>query len=60
MLFGSNEFLFLFLPVVLVGFFLLKKKSGALVAQIWLTLASIVFYGLSDWRFVPLLLASIA
>jgi alginate O-acetyltransferase complex protein AlgI len=59
MLFGSNGFLFLFLPVVLVGFFVLKNRIGALAAQVWLTLASIVFYGLSDWRFVPLLLASI-
>jgi alginate O-acetyltransferase complex protein AlgI len=59
MLFGSNGFLFLFLPIVLIGFFALKNGIGALAAQIGLTLASIVFYGLSDWRFVPLLLASI-
>ena len=59
MLFGSNGFLFLFLPIVLIGFFALKNRVSALAAQIGLTLASIVFYGLSDWRFVPLLLASI-
>jgi alginate O-acetyltransferase complex protein AlgI len=60
MLFGSNEFLLLFLPAVLIGFFVLKDRGGPLAAQLWLTLSSIVFYGLTDWRFVPLLLASIA
>src|SRR5580765_822883 len=59
MVFGSNAFLFAFLPIVLLGFFVLKTRIGAWPAQIWLTLSSIVFYGLSGWRFVPLLLVSI-
>jgi len=60
MLFGSNEFLLLFLPAVLFAFFVLKNRAGPLAAQLWLTLSSLAFYGLAGWRFVPLLLASIA
>jgi alginate O-acetyltransferase complex protein AlgI len=59
MLFNSNEFLFVFLPIVLAGFSVLKNTAGPLPAQIWLTLSSIVFYGISNPQFVPLLLASI-
>lgn len=58
MLFGSNEFLLGFLPVVLTGFFVLKTWAGPAAAQIWLTAASLVFYGLGGWQWVPLLLAS--
>jgi alginate O-acetyltransferase complex protein AlgI len=60
MLFNSDAFLFLFLPAVLVGFFFLKNRIGAVPAQLWLALASVVFYGFSGWRFLPLLLAAIA
>jgi alginate O-acetyltransferase complex protein AlgI len=60
MLFGSNEFLLVFLPGVLLGFFILKNRAGPVAARVWLTASSILFYGLTDWRFVPLLLASVA
>ena len=47
MLFNSHEFLFVFLPVTLLGFYLLGRVSrqGAIL---WLILASLVFYGW--WR----------
>lgn len=58
MLFNSYLFLFLFLPVALGGYYLL----GALRlrwAALWLCLASFVFYGWWNPRFVVLLAASI-
>ena len=59
MLFNSYSFIVLFLPVVLLGYFALGRRSH-LVPVVWLTLASLVFYAFGGWQFVPLLLASIA
>jgi alginate O-acetyltransferase complex protein AlgI len=59
MLFNSYPFIFLFLPIVLLGYFALGRK-GNLAPVIWLALASLVFYSFSNWQFVPLLLGSIA
>ena len=44
MLFNSAEFLFLFLPVVLVGFFTLFALLGRSAAIFWLIAASLYFY----------------
>jgi alginate O-acetyltransferase complex protein AlgI len=59
MLFNSYPFIFLFLPIVLLGYFALGRR-GDLAPVIWLALASLAFYSFSGWQFVPLLLASIA
>jgi alginate O-acetyltransferase complex protein AlgI len=59
MLFNSYPFIFLFLPVALTGYFMLGR-FGNLAAVIWLALASLAFYAVSNWQFVLLLLASIA
>jgi len=59
MLFNSYAFIFLFLPVVLLGYFALGRRSN-LAPVVWLALASLVFYAFGGWQFVPLLLASIA
>src|SRR5487761_2256219 len=59
MLFNSYPFIFLFLPVVLLGYFALGR-IGNLAPVIWLALASLVFYSVSNWQFVLLLLASVA
>ena len=58
MLFNSFAFIFMFLPIVLVGFFALARFSHRLAAG-WLTLASLVYYGWWDPGYVALLLASI-
>ena len=58
MLFNSFSFLFVFLPITLLGFFWLGRRSARLAAA-FLTLASIAFYGWWNWHFVWLLLASI-
>jgi alginate O-acetyltransferase complex protein AlgI len=59
MLFNSYSFIFLFLPVALLGYFVLGR-IGNLAPVIWLALASLAFYAVSNWQFVALLLASIA
>jgi alginate O-acetyltransferase complex protein AlgI len=57
MLFNSLAFIFLFLPVVLAGFFLLGRKSP-MAAAAWLTLASLFFYGWWNPLYVGLLVVS--
>jgi alginate O-acetyltransferase complex protein AlgI len=59
MLFNSYPFIFLFLPIALIGYFALGRFSR-LAPVIWLALASLAFYAVSNWQFVALLLASIA
>ena len=59
MLFNSYPFIFIFLPVVLAGYFA-ANRLGATAPVIWLALASLTFYSFSNWPFVALLLASIA
>ena len=58
MLFNSYAFIFVYLPVVFFGMFLLGHYSRTAAAA-WLAVASLVFYGLWDARFVTVLLASI-
>ena len=58
MLFNSAAFIFLYLPIVLLGTFLLARHRRQWVVG-WLALASFAFYAVWDWRFLPLLLASI-
>src|SRR3982075_987043 len=59
MLFNSYLFIFLFLPIALIGYFALGRL-GNLAPVMWLALASLVFYSVSNWEFVLLLLASVA
>ena len=59
MLFNSYAFIFLFLPIVLVGFFWFGRSSHTFAAA-WLTLASLFFYGFWNPAYVGLLLGSIA
>jgi len=55
MLFNSPEF-FVFLPIVLGIYFLLTTR----MQNAWLLLASYVFYGSWDWRFLGLIVISTA
>src|SRR6201989_1443328 len=59
MLFNSYPFIFVFLPIALAGYFWLGR-SGNLAPVWWLAVASLVFYAVGNWQFVPLLVASIA
>ena len=58
MLFNSNAFLFLFLPVTLLVFFALASRRGALALG-WLVAASFVFYGWWNPGYLVLLCTSI-
>ncbi|OSZ73280.1 MBOAT family protein [Hydrogenophaga sp. IBVHS1] len=58
MLFNSYTFLFFFLPVALGGFFLVGRYHTTAAAA-WLLGASLVFYGMWNVAYVPLLLGSI-
>jgi D-alanyl-lipoteichoic acid acyltransferase DltB (MBOAT superfamily) len=59
MVFHSYPFIFIFLPVVVAGFYLLARNGNRLPFT-WLTLASLCFYGSWDYRYLPILLASIS
>lgn len=58
MLFNSYQFIFLYLPTVFFGFFWIARSSHRLAA-LWLVVASLLFYGWWNPKFVSLLLASI-
>ncbi|NTW99864.1 MAG: MBOAT family protein [Geobacteraceae bacterium] len=53
MLFNSYEFLFLFMPLILLGYYVLFAQRGRLV---FLTVMSYIFYGWWDYRFCSLML----
>lgn len=54
MLINSLSFLVFFIIVVVV-YFVPVVRSKSLRQNLWLLFASYVFYGLTDWRMVPLL-----
>ncbi|HEX7455714.1 MAG TPA: MBOAT family protein, partial [Gallionella sp.] len=58
MLFNSYGFIFLYLPLVLLGFFQLGRINHTFAAC-WLALASLFFYGYWNPAYVGLLLGSI-
>ena len=58
MLFSSIEFLFLFLPIVLAGYYVLPFRFG--LKNAWLLAASLFFYAWGEPRFVFVMVASIA
>jgi D-alanyl-lipoteichoic acid acyltransferase DltB (MBOAT superfamily) len=58
MLFNSFAFIVGFLPIVLLGFFILGGTGRQRLAVIWLTLASLVFYGWWNPANIPLLVGS--
>ncbi|MDI3514103.1 MAG: alginate O-acetyltransferase complex protein AlgI [Rhodocyclaceae bacterium] len=57
MLFNSDEFLFLFLPITLAGYFWIARR-GHEPAIAWLVLASLFFYGWWQPIYLLLLLVS--
>src|SRR5215467_14760761 len=57
MLFQSQEFILLFLPVAVISYYCV---AGSAVAREWVFIAaSLVFYGWWDARFIPLLVGQI-
>lgn len=63
MLFNSFEFVFLFLPISLIGFFAISRRKENIEQQlpiVWLVFASLFFYGWWKPLNLPLILTSIA
>jgi D-alanyl-lipoteichoic acid acyltransferase DltB (MBOAT superfamily) len=59
MLFNSFEFIFLFLPVSVIGFHLLRGSGRRTLALDWLIVCSLLFYSWGNPRNLPVLLASL-
>jgi alginate O-acetyltransferase complex protein AlgI len=59
MLFNSSVFLFLFLPLVLLGFSVLRKSGAGAAAVAWLVVSSLFFYGWWNPRYLILLVISV-
>ena len=59
MLFNSFEFLFVFLPITLSLFYCLGKYERTKIALIWLTCASLFYYGWWEPIYVLFILGSI-
>lgn len=60
MLFNSYEFIFLFLPLTLLGFAGLLRRADKEVALGWLVAASLFFYGWWNPKYLVLILVSMA
>lgn len=58
MLFNSIEFLFLFLPVSLLGFLALQNQGNYRAIMLWLVGCSLIFYGWWNPVYLPLLAVS--
>lgn len=59
MLFNTYAFIFVFLPITLIGFFTLARYHSAKVATGGLTIASLIFYGYWNQTYLALLVISI-
>jgi D-alanyl-lipoteichoic acid acyltransferase DltB (MBOAT superfamily) len=60
MLFNSYVFLYVFLPLSIVGYYWLGYSFGSRAAKVYLCIASFVFYGWWNPAFILLLVGSIA
>lgn len=59
MLFNSYTFILAFLPLVLIGFYLLSHRNGRSNAVLFLAAASLLFYGWWNPKFLVLIVTSI-
>lgn len=59
MYFNSYTYIFMFLPVSVIGYFLVARKLGIKASNIWLVAASLFFYGYWNITYLPILVGSI-
>ena len=59
MLFSSHIFIFIFLPIALLGYHTLNKMHLTIGSKIWLILTSLFFYGWWNINYLPLILLSL-
>ena len=60
MLFNSYIFILLFFPVTVTVYFGLNHAGKYTAAKGFLILASLVFYGYFNWRYLPIIVLSVA
>ncbi len=59
MVYSSYVFLFLFLPITLIGYFSLQNTKNKIYQRLFLILASLFFYGYNNIKYVPLIVLSV-
>ncbi len=59
MIFSSYKFIFLFLPIVYLGYVSLNKLKLEVIAKVWLVLASFYFYAQGSRTFLKFFIASV-
>jgi len=59
MVFSSYSFILLFFPIAVLGFHLLRKTGRTAWVKLWLSAASLVFYGMGQLDFLPWFVLSI-
>jgi len=59
MLFNSLEYIFLFLPVAVIGYFLLHRFRLGRIASGWLIGCSLFFYSYWNPIYLPLIVSSV-
>lgn len=59
MIFSSYQFIFIFFPIVVAVFMLLRKFCGIKACKIWLVLSSVFFYSQGNILFLPLLVGTV-
>ena len=59
MLFNSYEFILLFLPLVICGYYLLNRMKWYAVSKGFVLLASLFFYGYFNWKYLYLIISSV-
>lgn len=59
MIFSTYQFIFVFLPLVFAGYYILNAVKFKNLSKIWLVLASLYFYAQGSMSFFPYFLASV-
>ncbi len=59
MLFNSYIYLFFFLPLMVLGYFMLNRGRMILPAKGYLVVGSLAFYSWWNWTYLPLILLSV-
>ena len=59
MIFSSYEFIFIFFPIVIIGYFLLSKIKSIKIQHIFLVIASLIFYAWFNPSYLFIIIVSI-
>lgn len=59
MLYNSYIFILAYLPIVLIGWYVLNRFKAYNTALGWLVLSSLFFYGYFNWSYLPIIIVSV-